>query len=56
MLRLLVASQIDFALEGASADVAGEGLEAGMLARVRDEVRGLAEGLAADGALVRLLT
>ena len=51
-----VASEVDLALEGAAADVAGERLEAGVLAAVRDQVGGLAEGLAADYALVWLFT
>lgn len=56
VLRLLVTSQVDLALEGAAAEVASEGFEPGVLARVRDEVRGLAEGFPADRAFVRLLT
>ena len=56
VLALLVAAQVDLALEGAAAVVAGERLVAGVLARVRDQVRRLAERLAAHGALVRLLT
>ena len=56
MLRLAVAAQVDLALERASALVARERLVARVLARVRDQVRRLAERLAANGALVRLLS
>lgn len=56
VLRLLVAAQVHLALEGPSAEVASKGLEAGVLARVRDQVGTLAESLAAHLALVGLLT
>lgn len=56
VLRLLVAAQVDLALERASAQVARERLEAGVLAAVRDQVGRLAERLAAHAALVRLFT
>lgn len=52
VLGLLVAAKVHLPLEGTSAQVAREGLEPGVLARVCDEVGGLAEGFAADGALV----
>jgi len=42
-------------LEPSLADAAGEGLVAAVLAHVRDQVRGLAEGLSAYHALVRFL-
>ena len=50
-----MATQIDLALEGAAALVACEGLEARVLAAVRDQVGRLAERLAADDATVRFL-
>ena len=56
MLRLDVTSEVDFALEGLGAEVAGEGLEAGVLAAVRDQVGRLAERLAAHATHVRLLS
>lgn len=55
MLRLLVATQVHFPLEGAPAQVARERLEARVLPGVGDEVGRLAERLAAHLALVRLL-
>ena len=55
VLGLHVAAQVDLSLEGAAARVAGEGLEAGVLAAVRDEVGGLGERLAALPTHVRLL-
>lgn len=55
VLGLLVAAQVHFPLERTAAQVAGEGLEARVLPRVGDQVRGLAEGLAAHRALVGLL-
>lgn len=56
MLGLLVPPQVHLALEGSAAQVAGEGFEARVLAAVRDQVRGLTEGLPTHLALVRLLT
>lgn len=56
VLCLLVASQIDLALERLVAQLAGEGLVAGVFAGVRYQVRALAEGLAAHLTLVWLLT
>lgn len=56
VLCLLVASQIDLALERLVAQLAGEGLVAGVLAGVRYQVRALAEGFAAHLTLVWLLT
>lgn len=38
VLRLLVSAQVDLALEGSAAKVAGEGLEAGVLPGVGDQV------------------
>lgn len=55
VLRLLVPPQVNLALEGASAQVARERLEARVLPRVRDQVGALGESFAAHGALVRLL-
>ena len=55
VLRVLVPPEVDFSLEGAVARVAGERFVAGVLAHVRDQVRRLAERLAADAALVGLL-
>ena len=48
--------EVHLSLESPAALGAGEGLEAGVLAAVGDEVGALAERLAADGALVRLLS
>jgi len=58
MLRLDVAAKVDLALERARllADAAREGLEAGVLATVRDQVGRLAERLAALATAVRLFT
>ena len=56
VLGLLMAAQVDLALEGAPAQVAGERLEARVLPAVRDEVGRLAEGLPAHLAFVRLFT
>lgn len=56
MLRLLVSPEVNLPLEGAAAKVAGEGLESGVFAAVRDEVGRLAESLPAHRALVGLLT
>lgn len=55
VLCLLVAPQIDLALERLVAQLAGEGLVAGVLAGVRYQVRALAEGLAAHLTLVWFL-
>jgi hypothetical protein len=41
VLCLFVAAQVNLALEGPAAEVAGEGLVAGVLPRVRDEVAAL---------------
>ena len=49
-------SEVHLSLESPAALGAGEWLEAGVLAAVGDEVGALAEGLAADGALVGLLS
>ena len=46
--------QVDLALEPLLAESTGEGFVAGVLAHVRDEVGGLAEGLPAHHALVWL--
>lgn len=56
MLTLTVTSQVHLALEALGAQLAAEGLEAGVLAAVRDEVGALAEGLPTHLALVGLLT
>lgn len=56
MLALPVTPQVHFALEAFPAELAAEGLEAGVLAAVRDEVRALAEGFAAHLALVWFLS
>ena len=56
VLALAVPPQVDFALESASAVVARERLVARVFARVRDQVRRLAERLTANGAFVRLFT
>jgi len=57
VLAVDVPPQVDLALERPLlADVARERLEAGVLATVRDEVRRLAERLAALTTRVRLLT
>lgn len=55
MLGLLVPAQVHLPLEGLVAELAGEGLVAGVLAGVRDQVGALAEGLSAHLALVRFL-
>ena len=55
MLGLLVAAQVNLALKGAPAQVAGERFVSGVLARVRDEIAALGERLAAHDTLVRLL-
>lgn len=56
MLCLLVSPQVDLALEAFPAHVAAEGLEAGVLATMGDEVGALAEGLATHLAFVGLFT
>lgn len=56
MLGLHVTSEVDLSLEGSVAEGTWERLEAGVLPRVRDEVGGLAEGLAALTANIWLLT
>lgn len=56
VLCLLVASQIDLALERLVAQLAGEGLVAGVFAGVRYQVRALAEGFSAHLTLVRFFT
>jgi len=55
MLRVAVAAQVDLALEGLFAEAARERLVARVFAHVRDQVRRLAERLAAHDALVRFL-
>lgn len=55
VLGLAVPPQVYLALEALGAELTAEGLEAGVLAAVRDEVGALAEGLPAHLALVRLL-
>ena len=54
VLRLFVAPQVNLALEGAAAQVAGEGFVPSVLPRVRDEVAALRECLTAHDTLVRL--
>ena len=54
MLRLDVTSEVDFALEGLGAEVAGKRLEAGVFAAVSDQVGRLTERLAANSTHVRL--
>ena len=56
MLRFDVTSQVNLALKGSRTEVAGERLEAGVLAAVCDQVGGLAERLAAHATHVRLLS
>ena len=48
-------TKINFSLEPFLAETTGEGLVPGVLPHVRDKVRALAEGLEANGALVRFL-
>ena len=48
--------QVHLALEGSATLVTGERLEARVFAGMSDEVGALAKGLAADGALVGLLS
>ena len=55
LVRVSVATEIDFAVERPTTYYTRERLEARMLSAVRDEVGGLAERLAALRALVRLL-
>lgn len=56
VLRLPVPAKIYLALESPATVFASEWLEARMFARMRDQIRRLRERLAANGALVRLLT
>ncbi len=56
VLSLLVATEVDLPLERPAAEVAAERLEPGVLPAVGDEVRRLAERLAADRALVGLFS
>lgn len=56
MLALSVSPQVHLALEALGTELTAEGLEAGVLAAVSDEVGALAEGLATHLALVGLLT
>lgn len=56
MLGFPMPSEVHLPLESASAQVAGEGLEAGVLPGVGDEVRALAERFAAHLAFVGFLT
>lgn len=55
VLGLSVPPQIHLALEALGTQLTAEGLEAGVLAAVGDEVRALAEGFATYLALVGLL-
>lgn len=55
MLAVPMAAQVDLALERLVAEAALEGLVAGVLAHVRDQVGALAERLLADDARVRFL-
>lgn len=54
MLALSVTPQVHLALETSPAQLTGERFETSVLAAVCDEVRALAEGLAADLAFVWL--
>ena len=56
MLRVPVPSKVDLALKPFAADATGKGFVAAVLPHVGDQVRRLAEGLAADDAFVRFLT
>ena len=56
VLRLKVSTEIDFSLEGSSADLATEWLVPCVLSAVRDQIGGLAECFAANLTLVGLLT
>lgn len=56
MLRVVVPAEVHFPLECPAAHIAGERLEARVLAAVGDEVRRLAERFAADLAFVGLFT
>lgn len=56
VLALVVPPKIHLALEALGADVTSEGLEAGVLAAVGDQVGALAEGFAAHLAFVGLLS
>ena len=55
MLGLAVTAKVNLALERPTAELAGERLEARVLARVRYQVAALREGLAADLTLVWFL-
>lgn len=55
VLRLLVAPQVDLALECLVAQFAGKRFVAGVFARVRNQIGALAEGFAAHLALVGFL-
>lgn len=55
MLGFFVSTQIDLTLEGSAANVASEWLESSVFPTVSDQVRTLAESLAAHSAFVRLL-
>lgn len=56
VLGFFVATEVDFSLEGSSAEIAGEGFEAGVFAGVCDEVARLTEGFAAYCAFVGFFT
>lgn len=56
MATLAMTSQINLTLERLIAEPTAEGFVARVLAHVCDQVGALAEGLQADGALVRFLT
>lgn len=56
MLRFFVPAEVDLPLESPATDVAGEWLEARVFAAVRNQVGRLTERLAADFALVGLLS
>ena len=56
MLRVSMPPKIDLPLESLFTNPAGEGFVAAVFPHVGDEVRGLAESLATNHALVRFLT
>ena len=56
VLGLLVSPQVNLPLKGPAAEVTGEGLVAGVLPGVSDQVAALTEGFPADHTLVRLLS
>jgi hypothetical protein len=56
MLTVAMSSQVHLALESFVAQATGERLVTGVFAHVSDQVGRLAEGLAANDALVRLLS